>query len=162
MYLVAAGLFDRAIWYFEQQHWNKMVGKDVSELGAGPGSYDISRSVWHVNVRISVELGCRKHTNSLQCCSPEVNGGGGWGIFNGILGWTNSATYSTVISYNLYWLAITVSFIAMRYHEVRGHWPLMRPKTRVESTSRESPEQSATNYVTNAAEHGVFVAKMAM
>lgn len=52
MYLVAAGLFARAIWYFEQQHWNKMVGKDVSELGAGPGSYDISRSVWHVNVRI--------------------------------------------------------------------------------------------------------------
>lgn len=56
MYLVAAGLFARAIWYFEQQHWNKMVGKDVSELGAGPGSYDISRSVWHVNVRISAEL----------------------------------------------------------------------------------------------------------
>lgn len=52
MYLVAAGLFARSIWYFEQYHWNKMVGKDVAELGAGPGSYDISRSVWHVNVRI--------------------------------------------------------------------------------------------------------------
>ena len=53
LYLVAAGLVARSVWYFEQQHWNSKVGKDVGELGDGPGSYDIHRSVWHVNVRIS-------------------------------------------------------------------------------------------------------------
>lgn len=64
-----------------------------------------------------------------QCCSPDVNGGGGWGIFNGILGWTNSATYSTVISYNVYWILVILSLVAMRYHEVNGHWPLMKPRS---------------------------------
>jgi high-affinity iron transporter len=78
-----------------------------------------------------------------KCCSPELNGGGGWGIFNGILGWTNSATYGTVISYNLYWLLVIVLFLAMRYHEVKGHWPLMRPKNLAEPTSVESTEQSS-------------------
>ncbi|EXK87259.1 high-affinity iron transporter [Fusarium oxysporum f. sp. raphani 54005] len=50
LYLVAAGLFSRAIWLFEQQQWNKIVGGDAAELGDGPGSYDIDRSIWHVNV----------------------------------------------------------------------------------------------------------------
>lgn len=52
LYLIAAGLFARSIWYFEQAHWNSKVGSDVAELGAGPGSYDISRSVWHVDVSV--------------------------------------------------------------------------------------------------------------
>ncbi|KAF6821672.1 high-affinity iron transporter [Colletotrichum sojae] len=84
LYLVAAGLFSKAVWDFEQQQWNNVVGGDVAELGDGPGSYDIEKSVWHVN-----------------CCGPSLNGGGGWGIFNAILGWTNSATYGSVIAYNL-------------------------------------------------------------
>lgn len=50
LYLVAAGLFSRAVWSFEQQQWNKLVGGDAAEAGAGPGSYDIDKSVWHVNV----------------------------------------------------------------------------------------------------------------
>jgi high-affinity Fe2+/Pb2+ permease len=50
LYLVAAGLFSRAVWSFEQQKWQQLIGADASELGAGPGSYDIGRSVWHVNV----------------------------------------------------------------------------------------------------------------
>lgn len=50
LYLVAAGLFSRAIWFFENQKWNEAVGGDAAETGAGPGSYDIDRSVWHVNV----------------------------------------------------------------------------------------------------------------
>jgi len=50
MYLVAAGLLARSVSYFEQGHWNNVVGQDVAELGDGPGSYDIDRSVWHVNV----------------------------------------------------------------------------------------------------------------
>lgn len=29
-----------------------IVGGDAAELGSGPGSYDIRRSVWHVNVSL--------------------------------------------------------------------------------------------------------------
>ena len=50
LYLVAAGLVARSVWYFEVQHWKEIVGGDAGELGDGPGSYDIDRSVWHVNV----------------------------------------------------------------------------------------------------------------
>ena len=50
LYLVAAGLFSRAVWAFEQHAWQTLVGSDVAELGQGPGSYDIDKSVWHVNV----------------------------------------------------------------------------------------------------------------
>jgi high-affinity iron transporter len=57
-----------------------------------------------------------------------LNGGGSWGIFNAILGWQNSATYGSVISYNLYWIAVISGFLAMRYKEVKGHWPLMKAK----------------------------------
>lgn len=50
LYLVAAGLFSKAVWYFEAQAWNIAIGGDAAETGAGPGSYDIGKSVWHVNV----------------------------------------------------------------------------------------------------------------
>jgi len=116
LYLVAAGLFSRSVWYFEAQDWNNAVGSDAAELGAGAGSYDIDRSVWHVNYG-----------------NPELNGGGGWGIFNAILGWTNSATYGSVISYNLYWLCVIIGFIGMRYKEVKGHLPFMKAKAEKES-----------------------------
>lgn len=111
LYLVAAGLFSRSVWYFENQKWNEYVGGEAAEFGAGAGSYDIDQSVWHVN-----------------CCSPNVPNNGGWGIFNAILGWTNSATYGSVISYNLYWLCVMIGFIVMRFHEVHGRYPLMKAK----------------------------------
>ncbi|KAL2849920.1 iron permease FTR1/Fip1/EfeU [Aspergillus pseudoustus] len=107
LYLVSAGLFSRAVGYFEANAWNQIIGGDASETGSGPGSYDIRQSVWHVN-----------------CCNPELNGGGGFGIFNALLGWTNSATYGSVISYNLYWLSIIVMYLAMRSHEQKGHVPV--------------------------------------
>lgn len=51
LYLVAAGLFSRAVWGFEMHYWNKALGGgEAAELGNGPGSYDIDQSVWHVNV----------------------------------------------------------------------------------------------------------------
>jgi high-affinity iron transporter len=49
LYLVAAGLFSRGIWYLEANTWNKATGGDAAENGSGPGSYDIRQSVWHVN-----------------------------------------------------------------------------------------------------------------
>ncbi|KAJ5104705.1 hypothetical protein NUU61_002052 [Penicillium alfredii] len=110
LYLVSAGLFTRGVWFLENNTWNQSTGGDSSESGSGPGSYDIRQSVWHVN-----------------CCNPLLNGGGGWGIFNAVLGWTNSATYGSVISYNLYWLAIILWFVAMRYNECYGRVPLLEP-----------------------------------
>ncbi|KAH6851254.1 iron permease FTR1/Fip1/EfeU [Chaetomium sp. MPI-CAGE-AT-0009] len=133
LYLVAAGLFSRAVWAFEQHTWQQLIGADAAELGMGPGSYDIDQSVWHVN-----------------CCSPTFDGGSGWGFFNAIFGWTNSATYGSVISYNLYWLCVIVSFLVMRYREVKGHWPLMKRKgSQLPATdsepegSRQKPESQA-------------------
>ena len=97
-------------------------------MGAGPGSYNIHKSVWHVN-----------------CCSPNYNVDSGWGIFNArmypflvystcidwefradvvtffysflVLGWQNSATYSSVIVYNIYWIVVAAWFLSQLYLE---------------------------------------------
>jgi high-affinity iron transporter len=50
LYLVAAGLFSKGVWNLEQNAWVKLAGEGAAEAGAGPGSYDIRKSVWHVNV----------------------------------------------------------------------------------------------------------------
>lgn len=113
LYLVAGGLFSRGVWYFENNAWNNIIGGDASETGSGPGSYDIRSSVWHVN-----------------CCNPELGGGGGWGIFNALLGWTNSATYGSVIAYNLYWICVMVAYSLMFYRERRGSLPVIDPVMR--------------------------------
>lgn len=111
LYLVAAGLFSRGVWYLEANAWNDATGGDASENGSGPGSYDIRKSVWHVN-----------------CCNPELNGGGGWGIFNALLGWQNSATYGSVISYNVFWIVVIVGFVLLRFKETKGHYPFIKSK----------------------------------
>lgn len=87
------------------------MGGDAAETGNGPGSYDIDKSVWHVN-----------------CCQTSGPNAGGWGFFNAILGWTNSATYGSVISYNLYWIAVMIAFIFMCLRETRGRWPGVKSK----------------------------------
>ncbi|KAJ5644108.1 uncharacterized protein N7484_006615 [Penicillium longicatenatum] len=110
LYLVAGGLFSRGVWYFENNAWNHIIGGDASETGSGAGSYDIRKSVWHVN-----------------CCNPEIGGGGGWGIFNALLGWTNSADYGSVISYNLYWICVMIGYSLMFYRERRGAIPVIDP-----------------------------------
>ncbi|KAL4987656.1 iron permease FTR1 family-domain-containing protein [Aspergillus falconensis] len=69
---------------------------------------DIRQSVWHVN-----------------CCNPELNSGGGWGIFNALFGWTNSATYGSVLSFNLYWLVVILSYLATRFQERNGYTPVL-------------------------------------
>ncbi|KAH7081022.1 plasma membrane iron permease-like protein [Paraphoma chrysanthemicola] len=100
LYLVAAGLFSKGVWNLEMNSWAKLAGEGAVEAGAGPGSYDIRKSVWHVN-----------------CCSPQDGGDGGWGIFNSLFGWQNSATYGSVISYNLYWVAVIIGFVYLAWKE---------------------------------------------
>ena len=84
-------------------------------------------SVWHVN-----------------CCNPEINGGGGWGIFNAIFGWTNSATYGSVLAYNLYWLVVIGVFCSMTYYEKSGHWPLMKAKAKTADCESELSDRSGS------------------
>lgn len=110
LYLVAAGLFAKGVWNLELQRFIlKCGGLDVSETGDGPGSYDINQSVWHVN-----------------CCNGErAEDGVWWMLFTAVLGWTNSATYGSVISYNLYWLFIISMFTALIYEERFGQLPLV-------------------------------------
>lgn len=109
LYLVAAGLMSRGIWFLELQQFINRVGQDVSEMGSGPGSYDISKSVWHVN-----------------CCNPETDGP--WMIFNALLGWQNSATYASVSSYILYWVFVSTYFYGLKRREDTGYWPFI-PKS---------------------------------
>ncbi|KAK9466829.1 iron permease FTR1 family-domain-containing protein [Lipomyces arxii] len=107
LYLVAAGLMSRSVWYFENYHWSQLVGGDVAEVGSGPGSYDIRQSVWHVN-----------------CCNPLRDGG--WMIFQAFLGWQNSATYGSVFMYNLYWICVMVGMVLLKFREDHGYLPLLK------------------------------------
>ncbi|CUM68446.1 uncharacterized protein PRCAT00006170001 [Priceomyces carsonii] len=110
LYLISAGLFSRGIWYFENYVYNQKTGGDASENGSGPGTYDITKSVWHVN-----------------CCNPEIDNG--WDVFNALLGWQNSATYGSVISYNIYWLALIATIALMLFEEKHGHLPFLKNVT---------------------------------
>ncbi|VEU19362.1 DEKNAAC100836 [Brettanomyces naardenensis] len=87
LYLVAAGLMSKGVWFFELESFVQKCGQDTSETGSGPGSYDISTAVWHVN-----------------CCNGLTDGG--WMLFNALFGWTNTATYGSVLSYILFWVFI--------------------------------------------------------
>ncbi|KAK1762021.1 plasma membrane iron permease [Phialemonium atrogriseum] len=104
LYLIAAGMFSKAVWSLQYHVFARRVGSDVAELGDGPGSYDIDQSVWHVN-----------------CCNPETDNG--WDVFNAILGWQNSATYGSVIAYNVYWIALMLTIACMLYEERTGSLP---------------------------------------
>lgn len=107
LYLIAAGLFSRGVWFFENYVYNQKTGGDAAENGSGPGTYDISKSVWHVN-----------------CCNPLTDNG--WDVFNSLLGWQNSATYGSVISYCVYWLVLIVVLALMLFEEKNGHLPFMK------------------------------------
>ncbi|KAJ4299499.1 high-affinity iron permease [Kalmusia sp. IMI 367209] len=56
-------------------------------------------------------------------------GDGGWGIFNSLFGWQNSATYGSVISYNVYWLVVIIGFVCLRFKEIRENEQLQQAAT---------------------------------
>jgi high-affinity iron transporter len=97
--LIGAGLFSRAVGYFQEYRFAKLLGADVDDAGGtGPGSYDVRGNVWH-----------------LDCCSPE--NGQGWMVFGAIFGWTNNATLGTVLGYIFYWIAIMVALFILKRRE---------------------------------------------
>lgn len=107
LYLISAGLMAKGVWQFElQQFIDKCDGLDVSEVGSGPGSYDVDNLVWHVN-----------------CCNGEADGP--WMIVTAIFGWTNSATYGSVSAYLLYWIVVIFGFSFLRYEGKHGYLPLI-------------------------------------
>lgn len=97
LYLVAAGLMSKGVWFFELERFVEKCGQDTSETGSGPGSYDVSTALWHVN-----------------CCNGLTDGG--WMLFNALLGWSNTGTYGSVSSYIIFWLAVVV------YLRIRLKW----------------------------------------
>ncbi|CUM52405.1 uncharacterized protein AC631_03301 [Debaryomyces fabryi] len=107
LYIVSAGLMSRGVWFIELERYVRLCGGlDVSETGSGPGSYDIANSVWHVN-----------------CCNGLTDGW--WMVLNAIIGWTNSATYGSVISYCVYWLFVALWLEIKLYEEKQGVLPLV-------------------------------------
>lgn len=110
LYVVSAGLASRGVWFLElEQYVRKCGGLDVSETGSGPGSYDIAKSVWHVN-----------------CCNGLKDGW--WMVLNALVGWTNSATYGSVASYLGYWVMVVAMLEAKLYEEKHGVFPLVPVK----------------------------------
>ncbi|KAK4867334.1 hypothetical protein LT330_000844 [Penicillium expansum] len=105
LYLIAAGMFSKAIWSVQYYQFVVGVGSDVGETGSGAGSYNILQTVWHVN-----------------CCNAEIDNG--WDIFHSILGWQNTGTYGSVIGYNVYWIFIMACIAWMLYEERTGRAPL--------------------------------------
>lgn len=131
LYIVSAGLMSRGIWFLElEQYVRRCGGLDVGETGSGPGSYDIARSVWHVN-----------------CCDGLKDGW--WMVFNAIFGWTNSATYGSVISYVGYWLFVIIWLEVRLYEEREGilpfvpiKWQLNRIRKKVKLYEKRHQQQS--------------------
>lgn len=82
-----------------------------------------------------------------QCCNAEIGGGGGWGVFNSLFGWQNSATIGSVVSYNLYWIAVTIGYALMGYVEKTGHWPLMKAKSRSGRKGSDDKSEEAAGVV---------------
>ncbi|BGP23525.1 high-affinity iron transporter [Rhodotorula toruloides] len=101
--LIGAGLGSRGVWFFQQYRLVRGVGGDLGEVGDGPGSFDPTGSVWH-----------------LTYGNPENQlAGQGWSIFNALLGWQNTATLGSVLSYVFYWILIIVSLIYLKWSEGR-------------------------------------------
>lgn len=119
LYLVAAGLMSRGVWFLELEQFVQRCGQDTSETGSGPGSYDVANTIWHVN-----------------CCNGLTDGG--WMIFNALLGWSNTATYGSIISYLGFWMLIIVMLKLRTIMESEGiieglpiKWQLKHIKKRI-------------------------------
>jgi high-affinity iron transporter len=107
LYMVSAGLMSRGVWFFElEQYVQRCHGQDMTEIGDGPGSYDIVNTVWHVN-----------------CCSG-VNDGG-WMLLNALVGWQNTATFGSILSYWGYWAFVIFLLKIKLFQERHGYIPFI-------------------------------------
>ncbi|KAG1862534.1 iron permease FTR1/Fip1/EfeU [Suillus subalutaceus] len=135
--LIGAGLFSKAVWSFQENAFNNLLGADVDDEGGnGPGTYDVRGNVWH-----------------LDCCNPETDLS--WGIFNAILGWENTATQGSVLSYVFYWLLVVVVLVRMKFKEGRTKllWLESAAGTRRRLASEKQAEQAADEAANEKGSH---------
>ncbi|KAJ2412908.1 high-affinity iron permease [Coemansia sp. IMI 209128] len=111
LYLIAAGLLSKSVGFFEENTFAKYAGADPDASGV----IDVRVNVW-----------------ALDYGSPEAKDNSGWGIFNAILGWNNVATYGTIISYCLYWVALAAYLVALGIHDKRVDRKQQQPSKEAE------------------------------
>ncbi|KAJ2337529.1 high-affinity iron permease [Coemansia sp. RSA 2681] len=116
LYLIAAGLMAKSVGYFEENAFAKYAGADPDAAGV----IDVRVNVW-----------------ALDYGNPEAKDNNGWGIFNAILGWTNVATFGTIISYCLYWAALAAYLVILGIHEKRVDRRQAITATKEETSSEE-------------------------
>ncbi|CAO3617118.1 unnamed protein product [Cunninghamella echinulata] len=104
LYLVAAGLMSKAVGFFEQYSWNQVIGGEVAEEGGDVIPYKVTTSVLHVD-----------YGNPEQYSAST----GGYQIFNSILGWNNTWTIGTIVSYCLYWILISLYLLYSLFKQRR-------------------------------------------
>jgi high-affinity iron transporter len=104
LYLIAAGLLSKAVGYFEQNAWNQVIGGEVAEEGGDVITYKVTTAVWHTSWG-----------------NPEQNtsDNGGWQIFNAILGWNNTATIGSIVTYCGYWVLVSAVLVYLHFKEKR-------------------------------------------
>jgi len=96
--LVAAGLVSKGIAAFEADAWVRATGAASDD----DATYDPRINVW-----------------ALKCCDPKQPDAGWWAMFNAILGWSNVASYFTVIGYCAYWGIVIITLVHLRNKRVR-------------------------------------------
>jgi high-affinity iron transporter len=63
LYLVSAGLLSRAVGYFEQNAWNKIIGGESAEESGKAIGYKVTTNVWHV--RYVMQINNNSHIKGL-------------------------------------------------------------------------------------------------
>jgi high-affinity iron transporter len=135
LFLIGAGLFSRGIGFFQYYRFAHGVGGDVAETGDGTGSFQVAGNVWH-----------------LEYGNPEtgaVTTNGGWQIFNAILGWNNTATLGSILSYVFYWIAVVATLVYLKWKEGRvsfcGFSSAAAKRREVYRANREADANAAVN-----------------
>ncbi|KAI8376301.1 high-affinity iron permease [Radiomyces spectabilis] len=129
LYLVAAGLMAKAVGFFEQYEWNKVIGGEAAEEGGDVIPYKVTTAVWHVSWGNPEE---------------KTSATGGYQVFNSILGWNNTATIGTIISYCLYWLFVALSLVYIYFKDQRA---AIRRAEAGEWDDGDAALENAKNYV---------------
>lgn len=99
--LIAAGLFSKGIFNFENNAWAQVIGSDPDDQTTTI-PYNVKTAIWHVD-----------------CCDPENAANGGWTIFNAILGWNNTATIGSIVGYVGYWISVCVILVFLKLKDRR-------------------------------------------
>ncbi|KAJ1940912.1 high-affinity iron permease [Linderina macrospora] len=100
LYLIAAGLMSRGVNFLEMHMFAKYAGADPDR----GHMVNVKQNIW-----------------VLDYGNPEIpTGGGGWKIFNAILGWNSLASYGTILSYCLYWAALIAYLLYLGFTEKKA------------------------------------------